>query len=268
MKPTIDVTILAYSEPGIAHNIRSWMPHAKKIIVVVGATSEASKAGAPPVDNITLAAVKSIADPNNQIVIINRSTYWEDKNEMAAAGSHAVSADLVWQVDADEYYRGDDIERARVELLDDQWSLAGMPHIMFWRDLNSVLRTRSGDDWFSPARIWRRTEGQTFLHFSTIQDQAGRTVSADMRHLDWGRCYHSSWCPPESRIAFKFAFHRARGDGPPQTWISNVWENGIVPPQGVHPGQDGIFPMPYDGPIPEALLDEAKTWPAGHRPKL
>jgi hypothetical protein len=257
--PSIDVTMLAYKEPAIEHNIRSWLPHARKIVVVAGATLEARGAGFPAVDDVLVENLRIMAFHDCRIVVVDRDTYWKDKNEMAAAAAEHLGADIVWQVDADEFYFADDIERARMELADDGWVIAKMPHIIFWKDKEHVIRSRAGDDWFVPQRIWRRADGERFLHlpFGTIQKSDGSVTTYEgngVRTLGWGRCYHSCWCPPAERIAFKFAYHKARGDGGSERWIHDVWENGVIPPEGVHPGQTGIFPTPFSGPWPPAFV--------------
>lgn len=256
--PTVDVTILAYAEDGLDHNIRAWLPHAHKVVVVLGGTQIVQSMGLPPVDEGTRDAIRRVNDPHRQVVVVERAGFWRDKNEMALAASGELKADLVWQVDADEFYLDDDIERARREMGSSDWVMAGLPHLIFWTNLSRVLVTAGGDTgWFAPSRIWRRRDGEVFLHlpFSRVRRADGTEIEEQHRTtFRWGRCFHSSWCGPAKRLAFKFDFHRARGDGPKQAWFDTVWRTGVVPTKGVHPSQDGIFPSPYQGPLPPALV--------------
>jgi hypothetical protein len=256
--PTVDVTVLAYAEDGLDHNISAWLPHARKVVVVVGGTQIVQSMGLPPVDAATLDAIRRVNDPHKQVVVITRDDYWKDKNEMILATREELKADLVWQVDADEFYLDEDIARVRHDLGLSDWVLAGLPHLIFWVDLSRVLVTSGGDTgWFAPSRIWRRRDGELFLHlpFSRIRRADGTEIEEHHRTVfRWGRCFHSSWCGPAKRLAFKFDFHRARGDGPKQAWFDTVWRTGVVPPHGVHPSQHGIFPKAYTGRLPPALV--------------
>lgn len=132
------------AQPLLEYNLRALYPYAHEIVVVEGATRPAATlAGADGhSSDDTLAMLKrfkSNSDPEKKLSIVSAAEeghadgLWPEKTEMSQAFADRASGDWLWQVDSDEFYRSQDIERV-MTLLDEQPSISGIsfPFYEFW----------------------------------------------------------------------------------------------------------------------------------------
>lgn len=174
--------IVLNGEPFTRYCIRALYPHAYQIIVVEGAVEKARSIATPDGHSLdstreTLASVKAHEDPEDKITIISRDGFWADKVVMSHAYTELATGDYLWQVDSDEFYLDEDIEKIRNWLAKDptidgatfRWRL-------FWGNENYItdgwfLRSGAGD----VNRLFRWGKGFYYDHYGKHRN--GPTVT-------------------------------------------------------------------------------------------
>lgn len=107
--------IVLNGAPFIKYNLEALYPHAHEILIVEGAVEKfahAATSDGHSLDN-TVDIIKSFPDPENKIKLIQRDGFWPEKDEMCNAYMEACTGDYIWQVDVDEFYKHEDIEKIR-----------------------------------------------------------------------------------------------------------------------------------------------------------
>lgn len=189
--------IVLNGEPFTRYLLRSLYPHAHEIIVVEG-----SAPGGRNVANAeghssdgTLEVLRRFAaeeDPEDKVTIVTAEDeghpdgFWPgEKHEQSRAYATRASGDYLWQVDIDEFYRPEDIERV-FELLAADASITAMTfkQITFWGGLDYWV-----DGWYLRRgatyyhRLFKWGPGYTYSTHRppTVLDPSGR----DLRSIRW-----------------------------------------------------------------------------------
>jgi len=115
--------IVLNGEPFTKYCLRQLYPHAHEIIVVEGGSDKAAEF-APQGHSTdgtleTLRKFKDNEDPENKLIIVTREGFWAEKDEQSQAYAERATGDYLWQVDIDEFYRHEDIEKVRAMLAAD-----------------------------------------------------------------------------------------------------------------------------------------------------
>ncbi|PIR48385.1 glycosyltransferase family 2 protein [Candidatus Peregrinibacteria bacterium CG10_big_fil_rev_8_21_14_0_10_55_24] len=130
--------IVLNGEPFTRYCLRSLYPFAHKIIVVEGACKSAACNATPNGHSRdgtldVLRRFKAEEDPQNKIQIITKEGFWTEKDEMSRAYTRQAQGEYIWQVDIDEFYRAEDMEKILTVLRDDPRITAiSFPQISFW----------------------------------------------------------------------------------------------------------------------------------------
>ncbi len=266
--------IVINGEPFIRYNLESLYPHAHEIIVVEGAVERYRHAATPDGHSRdrTVEIIKKFPDPEGKIKLVQRNGFWPEKDDMANAYLQCCSGDYVWQVDVDEFYRAEDIEKVRSILeFNTDISRVDIKSVIFWRSFSAVIQGASlvyGADNF--RRIYRFRPGYRYITHRppTMQDETGqeltgRVVTADELLDQHGVfMYHYSYIFPEyvkgkAEYYSKMEWGRGHEDG--LDWYDEQWctlsnplrvhmvnypPSWIIPFQGQHP--DSILQMLKD----------------------
>lgn len=204
VKITFGIIVLN-GEPFTKYCLRSIYPFAHEIIVVEGGSKKAIDQ-APEGHSIdgTLEALqefKEQEDPENKVQIITHDGFWEEKTEQSQAFAKRATGDYIWQVDIDEFYKPEDIQKV-IELLKSDPSITAVSFntINFWGSFNSVL-----DGWV--YRMNNTGEFHRLFKFGngfTYQEHRPPTV-----HNPFGRCTRSINWKRGSELAKKgiFIYH-------------------------------------------------------------
>ena len=109
-------TILLNGQPFIRYNLRALYPYAHQIIVVEGAAPGAATIATADGHSIDdsleeLYRFQDEEDPENKIEIVTRDGFWSEKDEMSQAYAKRATGDYLWQVDIDEFYQPQDMEK-------------------------------------------------------------------------------------------------------------------------------------------------------------
>lgn len=92
-------------EPFIIYQLQSIYAHAHEIIIVEGAYLKfafATNNGRS--QDSTLQSIKNFPDPENKVKLIVKEGFYDDRMEMCNEFMHHVTGDIIWQIDADEFY--------------------------------------------------------------------------------------------------------------------------------------------------------------------
>lgn len=198
MTPKVTFGIIVLNgEPFVRYNLRALYPFAHQIIVVEGATPTARNISTPDghsMDNTlgVLRAFKAKEDPEDKLIIITAETeghpdgFWPgEKDQQSQAYAKYATGDYLWQVDIDEFYRPNDMERVLTMLSEDPSITAvSFKQITFWGGFDYLT-----DSWYlkQGAAIYHRLFkwGTGYLYHShrppTVLDPQGR----NLRDLVW-----------------------------------------------------------------------------------
>lgn len=159
------VIIVLNGMPFVESAIQAVYPHAHEIIIVEGAVTQCLFAANPDGSSIdgTVEAIKAFPDPHGKITLLQG--LWPEKLDMQNKALEFVSGDYVWLVDADEIYKGCDIETMRA-LLADGHSIARVDFIPvnFWKGFDfEFVSDRFQDERLHYRRVFRFSSGARFV---------------------------------------------------------------------------------------------------------
>lgn len=173
--------IVLNGEPFTRYCLRAIYPHAYEIIVVEGAVEKARSIATPDGHSTdstreTLASFKAHEDPENKVKIISQDGFWADKTVMSQAYTKVATGDYLWQVDSDEFYLDEDIEKIRHQLAKNpKIDGASFRWLVFWGSEQYItdgwmLRSTQGFN-----RLFRWEQGSDYDHYGP--DPKGPTVT-------------------------------------------------------------------------------------------
>ena len=148
--------IVLNGEPFIRYALRSLYPFAHQIIVVEGAAPGARNIATPDGHSRdttlkTLRRFQADEDPERKVTIVTAEDdghpngFWPgEKDQMSRAYAHRATGDYLWQVDSDEFYLAEDMDRVLGMLRADPGIDAmTFRQITFWGGLDYVV-----DSWY------------------------------------------------------------------------------------------------------------------------
>lgn len=210
--------IVLNGEPFIKYNLENLYPYAHEILVVEGAVGKFGHAATVDGHSIddTVEIIKSFPDPEKKIKLIQRDGFWPEKDEMSNAYMEVCTGDYIWQVDADEFYKGEDIEKMSRYLEDNpDVTRVVIRTINFWRGFRAVIQGATsiyGTDGF--VRIFKFKPGYRYRTHRppTVIDRdgsipEGRTANAGEVSEGLGiYIYHYSYTFPDV-VRFKSSYY-------------------------------------------------------------
>lgn len=148
--------IVLNGEPFIRYNLRALYPFAHQIIVVEGAALAAAgiaTQGGHSIDTTldTLHHFKTNEDPENKLLIVTAEDeghidgFWPgEKHEQSQAYAKRATGDYLWQIDADEFYKREDMQTV-LELLQQNPDISAVSfkQITFWGGFDYIT-----DGWY------------------------------------------------------------------------------------------------------------------------
>lgn len=141
--------IVLNGEPFIRYCLKSLYPYAHEIIVVEGGHEDAHAVCTPDGHSVdgtleTLYRFKNEEDPENKLTVVTRQGFWPKKDEMgrnrtpqSRAYAEIATGDYLWQIDSDEFYKGEDLISI-MEMLKENPDITAVtfPTYTFWGDIN------------------------------------------------------------------------------------------------------------------------------------
>ncbi len=260
----ISFCMIAFDEAlTLGANLAHLYPHAHEIIVCEGSIAllrERCGVG-PRSSDGTLDVLRDFPDPDGKLRVVQRE--WGDKNEMSAAYAERASGDLIWHVDADEFFDEHTLAAVPGEFADASLRTLELPMFVFWKSSDWVLATHDGDDrWFRYARVLRRTPGMSVRHIPVRRLIGGRVDESGMRSPRDARIcgWHYAW-NDDARVRTKMQLYATRDARTTRSgWIERVWDAWTPEscdrdwPDGVHPStQWRLWPRRFRGTHPRAV---------------
>jgi hypothetical protein len=182
--------IVLNGEPFVRYNLRALYPYAHQIIVVEGAVEGAVGIASPDGHSTdttleTLRDFKVNEDRDDKVTIITREGFWSEKDEMSQVYAEHATGDYLWQVDIDEFYHPEDIEKVLSMLGGDpSISMVSFKQITFWGGFEIWVDSwylRSGSEMCH--RIFKWGYGYQYITHRppTVVDDKGQ----DTRNGNW-----------------------------------------------------------------------------------
>ena len=171
--------IVVNGEPFIKYNLENLYPHAHEILIVEGAVEKYKHAATSDGHSLddTVKIIREFPDPENKIKLIQCNGFWPEKDEMSNAYMERCTGDYIWQIDVDEFYHPEDIEKVRQFLIDNpDVTRIDIQTINFWHSFKAIMQGASycfGADKF--RRIFKFKPGYRFKTHRppTVMDSDG-----------------------------------------------------------------------------------------------
>lgn len=192
MTPQITFGIIVLNgEPFIGYNLRALYPFAQQIIVVEGAcfaAKDIARQDGHSNDNTleTLRRFRTEEDPENKLVIVTAEDegypdgFWPEKDEMSEAYAKRATGNYLWQVDVDEFYLPQDMQKI-IDTLSANPDMAEIdfPALTFWGALDYIV-----DSFFlrrfNVKRLFKWGKGYSYDKHRppTVLDNYGRDLQS------------------------------------------------------------------------------------------
>jgi len=213
--PTITFFMIVFEgEDFIEKTLRCIYPHAHQILIAEGAVQLMAKVkGYHRSRDRTVEKILNFPDPKRKIIFIQKASAWEDKAEMKNMLIKLATGDILWQVDVDEMYHGEDIERVRKIFKDNpDVDIVSFQAFHFWKDTSHII---VGDKWdrYEP-RVWRR-KGDLEYRYHNYPHRDGKPyLPENFREYRIGERirYHYGYIRREQAIRDKIEFMKKRDD--------------------------------------------------------
>lgn len=164
----------------------------------------------------TINIIKNFPDPENKIKLIEANGFWNGKTSMCNEWAKNMTSDYIWQIDGDEFYHKEDIDKIKTILKEEAPDAVHFYANHFFGSFKSCMTVRSGGSWgnnipwmrifkHQPGSYWHRHEPPTYITEGKDCNE-GKVLQ---RHfmLDKGiLMYHYSYVT-EEQIIFKEKFY-------------------------------------------------------------
>lgn len=273
--------IVLNGEPFTRCNLAALYPFAHQIIIVEGAAPSARDFATPSGHSAdgtldTLRRFQREEDPEHKVVVVTAEDeghadgFWAEKDEMSQAYARRATGDYLWQVDMDEFYRPEDMQRVMGMLAEDPAITAATFQVKtFWGGLlahtDGIFLRREAQNFH---RLFAWGPGYEYVTHRppTVRDDRGRDLRT--RHaisgLEMARrgifLYHYSLVFP-SQIDFKLAYYgnMDRSQNIPLQQQRQKWhDNFFSLADSLYVDDTSVLGEPswlvsYSGPHPQAI---------------
>ena len=223
-------------EPFLKYQLRAIYPFADEIVIVEGAYQKFSHAADEFGHSLdgTLSTLKDFEDPEKKIKIIQKDGFYTDRLDMCNQFFYAVTGDVLWQVDVDEFYKpethqfvreqfenNDSLDRIsfRVEeyFFSTKYIAQGAAFASGLSDVRRVFRVQPGDRWIDqrpPTLVG--PDGQP----KTVREEL---LASDLAPA--GHVIHHPTVLFEQQFRDKYKYYQVMWSSitQDQEWIDNTW---------------------------------------------
>lgn len=213
-------------------NLRQIYPHAHQILIAEGAVELMAKIkGYFRSRDETVRIINKFSDPEHKIRLLQVDRPWKNKVEMKNELLKHLKAEILWQVDVDEFYTHGHIERIRENFRKDKsLDVATFTALHFWKDLDHYRW--DGGRWKTKnLRVFRR-RGKISFRFHGFPDRDGKPYSAKyFKAKDFGTIrFHYGYVRSRQKIEDKIKFMCLRDPKLAESYRKNLeeWLRGKV----------------------------------------
>lgn len=191
--------IVLNGEPFIKYNLRTIYPYAHQLIVVEGAAPSAecistSKGHSRDGTLKALHEFKELEDPDNKLIIVTAEDegytdgFWPgEKHEQSQAYAKRVTGNYLWQIDIDEFYKANDIEKVLDYLIaNPNITQMSFSQITFWGGFNYLVDgvyLRHGAEIYQRLFKWGSNYKYASHRPPTVLDDEGKDLR-NLRYID------------------------------------------------------------------------------------
>ncbi len=253
-------------QPFLTAQLRSIYPYAHQIVIVEGAYTRFSHAATVDGHSLddTLNAIRAFPDPEHKITLIVRDGFWEERCEMCNGFLPPVSGDVIWQVDADEFYLPETHRavarwfesdptldrvsfRVREFFASPRYEIAGAAHAAGLGDVRRVHR-------FAPGDRWNSQRPPTLAHADGSEKPIRNEIPAAATAADGHFLFHPTLLF-RKQFFDKYQYYRQMWKNIPQSdeWLEATWDRFENPLNIEGLGEMASWLERYDGPLPPDL---------------
>ncbi len=262
----ISFCLIAFQEgKTLRANLDHLYPYAHEIIVCEGSIAllrESLGLSSRSSDG-TCEMLEEYPDPERKLRVVQRD--WRDKNEMSAAYAELATGELIWHVDADEFFDDYSFQAIPREFDDPALNTLIVPHVVFWKSPAWVLATADGEErWCRVPRVLRVNRGMSVRHIPVRRVVAGAVDESGMREpRDPSiNTWHYAW-NDDARVRTKMTLYSTRDANTTRPgWVEQVWDRWSPAnsqadfPDGVHPAKAlRLWPRYYRGTHPDCVRE-------------
>lgn len=187
---------------------------AHQILIAEGPVKYWQEQGVNTSTDGTNEILDSFYDPDNKIKIVH--SQYNEKTEQANAymWQLADDADYVWNLDCDEIFKGDDLEKVFSLLGEHKYTSAGFKSRSFYGGFD---RTIGGFEWDAefirvrkvyPGSYWSTHRPPTIRHHEAMSPLPEKHLSSDELFVHGVQMYHYSYVFPE-QVKQKLSYYKA-----------------------------------------------------------
>lgn len=208
----------------------------------------------------TVNIIKNFPDPEKKIFLIQKDGFWNGKTEMCNEWSKRATGDYIWQIDSDEFYKKDDIEKIKRILKKYEPDAVHFYANHFWGDYEHCFDETSGTGWgnnipwmrifkHKPGASWLSHEPPNYLLPDGKICNYGKLIPRDETLKVGLKLYHYSYVTQKQKD-FKVKFFR-------DFWLDDAWNkwkkdsNTIV--------KDGSYTVEFKDKHPEFVINIIKN---------
>jgi len=215
-------------EPFITYQLESIYAHAHEIIIVEGAYKKfafATNNGRS--QDSTLQSIRAFPDPENKIKLIVKDYFYIDRMEMCNEFMHHVTGDVIWQIDADEFYH--DYTHGDIKKIfsnDPELDTVSFNFIDLFGSLNLQIEGLEGTGLQDVKRVHRFSKGDIWINqrppiLGNLKGElkpVKNTISGNEMELN-GHLMFNLTMLFEKQIQDKFLYYQAKDfTGPMYSW--------------------------------------------------
>lgn len=280
--------IVLNGQPFLEYNLRYLYAFAHQIIVVEGACIAASSMATQNGHSLDgtldfLLKAKEKQDPENKIILVTAEDegrpngFWDEKDQMSQAYASRTTGDWLWQVDYDEFYLEEDIEKILRWLKNDP-SVDGFsfPFHQFWGSFHSVEKGEFLSYRFpSVRRLFKWGPGYRYIQHRppTVVDSAGidlskkRWISHCLMQQQGIYMYHFSCVFPRQayqRVGYYQNVRWTKDFEKNNRWVEDVFY-GLKTPLFLGESKRRYYQWlePFDGRFPDIIQQMIQDIEAG-----
>lgn len=224
----------------LERNLRNHYRFADEIIIVEGAVEKyAQIIGSNNSVDKTVEIIKTFPDPMHKITFIQTDgRAWKDKIELQNAFCDKITGDILWKIDADEFYKPEDVEKIFEAYREDPELVLFYPFwYHFWGNGKTILKGGKHQQRWDEfhCKIWKWQEHYRYKTTHNRLSDGDKEISHrthPFTTIEGLYCYHYGYLKPQEWQKKKFEFYEARGD----FWYGQDISGGnTVPFNGEHP---------------------------------
>ena len=197
--------------------LRSVYPYASQILIAEGPVKFWQDEGKVTSEDMTNKILESFPDPENKITIVH-GQYSEKDDQCKAYMSHLNDdIDYVWNLDSDEIFKNEDIEKIIKILEEEKYTSVGVKSCSFYGGFDRIIggfEEKKGNFLrifkVYPGSTWLTHRPPTVVHKESAEVLPDKHLDSETLYFKHGvRMYHYSYVFP-NQVKNKIQYYKAK----------------------------------------------------------